>query len=72
MTAQQRQNLINLLKEKQFLVDIQTIESGVDNLGFPTFETKYINPPKNYKLVRLIEPYKVAILEDLSPTNETI
>ncbi|QKF82057.1 hypothetical protein [Halarcobacter ebronensis] len=68
MTAEQREEIEPLLKENQVAVDTQTVEKGKDSEGFPIFEIKFINAPTNYKLVRLIEPYNVAVLEDLSPT----
>lgn len=67
MTAEKRQELLNLLKQNEVLVDLQNIENGTDERGFPTFKTEYINPPLNYKLVRIIAPYLVAVLEDLNP-----
>lgn len=67
MTKIQRLEIEKLLKQNQVIVNTITVKSGVDNEGFPVFETRFENPPQDYKLVRLIEPWKGAILEDLSP-----
>ena len=65
MTNEQRIEIEALLTASQVAVDTQTVKTGTDEQGYPVFETRYINPPTNYKLVRLIEPYKGAVLEDL-------
>lgn len=65
MTALQRETIEKILKKNQVAVNIAYKEIGVDELGLPNFEITYENPPKNYRLVRMIEAYRGAILEDL-------
>ena len=58
-----------LLKANQKAVDFTYNQIGVDDMQLPTYEIQYLNNPlTNYKLVRLIEADKIAVLEDLSQT----
>jgi hypothetical protein len=66
MTAQQKQQLENLLKPNEVLINLTMTQIEPDFRGFPQFKTVYENPPENYKLVRIIAPFNVAILENLS------
>ena len=73
MTAQQKEQIEKNLKPNEVAVDTQSKQTGTDEQGYPTFETVFEKAPNNYKLVRLIEPWNGAILEDLDykePTNE--
>lgn len=63
-----KQQLKKLLTKNQQLIDIEYKQTGEDTEGFPIYAIDFINPPKSYKLVRLFEPLKCAILEDLAPT----
>lgn len=69
-TATQKEELSTALKANEVIVDTTTRQTGTDQDGFPTFETVFENPPPNYKLVRMVEPWKCAILEDLTPNVE--
>lgn len=71
MTAEQKQQLENLLKPNEVLVNLKSEQIEADFRGFPQFKTVYENPPKNYKLVRIIAPFNVAILENLSYAPDT-
>lgn len=71
MTAEQKIEIKNALQLGQVAVDTNTIKVGTDENGLPIFETQYINPPINYKLVRVIEPYNGAVLEDLDYVKPT-
>ena len=53
------------LKTNQILVDINYEQTGEDELVIPIFKIVYKNPPQNFRLVKMIEPLKVAILETL-------
>lgn len=58
----------NILKSNQKAVDFTYNQTGIDELNLPVYEIQYLNNPlTNYKLVRLIEADKIAVLEDLSP-----
>lgn len=78
MTADQREIIEKSIEDQgkkgQWVaVDTQSKVTGTDELGLPVFQTVFENEPQNYKLVRLIEPYNGAILEDLDykePTDE--
>lgn len=72
MTETQKQNLLNLLKPNEVLTNLIHTHIESDERGFPQFKTVYENPPTNYKLIRIIAPYNVAILEDLSYINGTV
>lgn len=65
MNAEQREELEKVISDDMVIVDIDIIKIGVDGMGLPKFEARYINPPKNHNLIRLIEPYGGAILQDL-------
>ena len=57
-----------LTNAKQKAINFNYVEIGKDDLGLPIYEIKYIdNPFTSFKLVRLIEALKIAIVEDLSP-----
>ncbi len=61
-----KQNLLLLLSSsRQVLVDTEHKQIGTDENNLPVFELKYINPPQNYKLIRVFEHLECAILEDL-------
>ena len=71
MTSKQRQEIETALKVGQVAVDTRSIKTGIDENGLPTFETQYIEAPKNHKLIRLIEPYNGAVLLDLDYVEPT-
>jgi len=71
MTATQREEIEKALKPNQVAIDTRSINTGTDKDGFPVFETQYIEPPQNFKLIRLIEPYNCAVLEDLDYVEPT-
>ena len=58
-------NIRKRLKPNQKIVSIEYKQNGEDELGIPSYEIAYKNPPKNFRLERMIEPLKIAILEDL-------
>ncbi len=63
MTKEQIQSK---LKDGQVAVDITYVEEEEkDEFGFPFYRVEYVNPPKNFKFLRLLEAHKLAILEDL-------
>lgn len=66
MTTEQRKILETRLNENEVIVNLLTIDNGEDERGFPMFKHVYETPPLNYKLVQIIAPYNVAILENLS------
>ncbi|AXX87152.1 hypothetical protein AMRN_1416 [Malaciobacter marinus] len=65
MTKNQREEIEKLLKQNEVAVDIQQVQIAKDENGYPVFELRFENPPTNYKVVKIIEPYKGAVLEDL-------
>lgn len=70
MTKEQQEEIEKALKIGQIVVNTRSIKIGADEIGLPTFEIQYLGAPKNYKLVRIIEPYNCAILEVLTATEE--
>ncbi len=64
MTDEQKLLLTKNLKENQVVVNFEYKQIKSDN-DFPIFEIIYINPPLNYKLIKEIEAFNVAILENL-------
>lgn len=71
MTKEERAKIEKNLKPNQVAVDIQHHEIGVDEFGFPEYEIIYEKSPKNYKLIRVFEGIKGAILEDLDYDKES-
>jgi hypothetical protein len=71
MTATQKTEIEKALKSNQVAVDTRSIKTGTDENGLPVFKTQYIEPPLNYKLIRLIEPYNGAVLQDLDYVEPT-
>jgi len=65
-----KEDLENLKKEDEKVIDIQYVESGTDESGYPVYKIDYINPPTNFKLVKMFEALKVAILQDLDYVAE--
>lgn len=61
-----KEQLQKLLKQNQQIIDFEYKQTGTDDEGFPIFAIDFINPPQSYKLVKLFEPLKFAILEDLT------
>jgi hypothetical protein len=63
------------IKDKPHLkvYDTQHRNTGtVDKDGLPIFEIVYEKPPESFKLIRVVEHLKCAVLEDLNyvePTN---
>jgi hypothetical protein len=57
----------SICKTNQKAVDFTYNQIETDADGFPSYEIQYLNAPTNYKLVRLFDADKIAILEDLSP-----
>jgi len=51
--------------KNQVLVDIEKREIDKDLDNNPLFEIIFLNPPKNYKLVEILEEQSKAILENL-------
>ena len=66
-----QQDIIDNKEKNQRVVDITHIENGTDENGYPSYKVEYVNPPKNYKLVKMITPLKVAILEDFDYVEPT-
>jgi len=58
----------NLCKTNEKATDFTYNQIGTDEQGYPTYKIQYLNPPSNYKLIRLFEADKIAILEDLTPS----
>ncbi len=71
MTKEQRTVIEKATLRNQIAVDIQHKVTGTDKDGFLTFEIVYENAPKNFKLVKVIEAYNGAILEDLDYVEPT-
>ena len=71
MTATQKTEIEKVLKGGQVAIDTRSVKTGTDENGLPIFETQYIEPPLNYKLIKLIEPYNGAVLEDLDYVEPT-
>jgi hypothetical protein len=73
-----KEQLIVSIKDKPNLgvYDTQHRNDGtVDIDGLPIFEIVYEKPPENFRLVRVVEHLKCAVLEDLDyvePLNETV
>jgi len=65
-----KEDLKKLLKEKEFIVDFERAQNGTDDDGYPTYKIEYINPPKNFKLVKFIDGLNCVILEDLTVIEE--
>lgn len=61
-----KEQLQKLLKQNQQIIDFEYKQTATDDEGFPIFAIEFLNPPKSYKLVKLFEPLKFAILEDLT------
>ncbi len=66
MTQEQRDILEKNLKAGEVAINIEHKQIGVDNDGYPIFEIIFINAPAQYKLIKLIEVYNGAILQDLT------
>jgi len=67
-----RKNIIESLASKPHfkVCDYTYVQSGVDDLGLPTYTIEYVSPPENYKLIAIDENLKIAILEDLDYAPE--
>lgn len=65
-----KQNLEQLLKKNEVITDFKRVQQGTDQDGYPTYEVVYINPPKNFRLVKFLDGLDCAILEDLTVITE--
>ena len=65
MTKQQIKDSLAKTKPELKVCDFIYTQIGTDEIGLPVYRVDYSNTPTNYKLVRVIEDLKIAILEDL-------
>ena len=65
MTKQQIKDSLLKTKPELKVCDFNYTQTGTDEIGLPTYKIDYADAPTNYKLVRIIEDLKIAILEDL-------
>lgn len=64
-----KEDLEQLLKEKEVLVDFERVQNGTDAEGYPTYEIKYLGAPKNFRLIKFIDGLSCVVLEDLTATE---
>ena len=63
-----KQDIIDTMASKNkalTVVDYDFEQTDTDDLGLPIFKINYVSNPKNFKLIKIIETPRVAVLEDL-------
>ena len=61
-----KEDIQKLLKKDEIIVNFKYTIDGKDGDNYPLFKIDFIDPPKNYQLVNIIEPLKIAVLRDFN------